>query len=492
MVYLAQTTTRLIDHPSLVAEWHPTKNGKLKPDRFNSESYRSVWWQCKVNPQHEWQESVHYRTHYPVCPICDPRYDREAAIQACLDQIESQTQPTSNLSVVEPDSSEESVERLENLSDDATQISLESESLLARNPLLAQEWHSEKNAFQLPNAIAWNSRKLIWWQCARNPQHEWKDSPYSRTKAKSPQGCPLCERSTLIELAQPSANSQQSKGKPATPTLNPPPSFKPKTEAVILFTGMYWITGGTGTATCVIQTPNASDAPLSRLLKATSYTGAHWSALLIGLQDLVRNGFTGDVVAMTDNSKTVQYMNQTLKAPHLAKSKAAGESAIKILDLVKNLNRFEIKECSLETMHPVIGLAQSTLDNYLKSLLDESSNEATLPLPIVEPSLAEVLRPILNIPYPSDQELKELESVAQSDEVARMDRPTLISQVPSDILQIAERAINAIVQNNPTVLPTEFPPEQTVELILRWYRRGLPLPLAIRKALLFVQSRRSR
>ncbi|OLN24302.1 zinc-ribbon domain-containing protein [Desulfosporosinus metallidurans] len=33
--------------PEIVQEWHPTKNGNLKPSDVVAGSERKVWWKCK-------------------------------------------------------------------------------------------------------------------------------------------------------------------------------------------------------------------------------------------------------------------------------------------------------------------------------------------------------------------------------------------------------------------------------------------------------------
>lgn len=40
--------------PDLALEWHPTKNGILKPENLAVNSHKKVWWQCRKNPYHEW------------------------------------------------------------------------------------------------------------------------------------------------------------------------------------------------------------------------------------------------------------------------------------------------------------------------------------------------------------------------------------------------------------------------------------------------------
>ena len=32
--------------PEIATEWHPTKNGDLKPEEFNTASRKMIWWLC--------------------------------------------------------------------------------------------------------------------------------------------------------------------------------------------------------------------------------------------------------------------------------------------------------------------------------------------------------------------------------------------------------------------------------------------------------------
>ena len=36
----------LSEYPELIKEWHPIKNGDLKPEEFASRSGKKVWWIC--------------------------------------------------------------------------------------------------------------------------------------------------------------------------------------------------------------------------------------------------------------------------------------------------------------------------------------------------------------------------------------------------------------------------------------------------------------
>ena len=61
-------------YPRIASEWHPTKNGKLKPENIVAVSHTKVWWKCTKGNDHEWQSSVKNRTttHKKpnTCPKC--------------------------------------------------------------------------------------------------------------------------------------------------------------------------------------------------------------------------------------------------------------------------------------------------------------------------------------------------------------------------------------------------------------------------------------
>lgn len=67
-------------------------------------------------------------------------------------------------------------------------INLE-ESLLHFNPVLARDWHKEKNNGLLPSDVKPKSNKKVWWQCPKNELHEWDAVISSRHLGR---GCPYC------------------------------------------------------------------------------------------------------------------------------------------------------------------------------------------------------------------------------------------------------------------------------------------------------------
>lgn len=132
------------DIPHLLKEWHPTKNGDLEPTGVSFSSHKRVWWQCQVNPIHEWDATANQRTNSRTgCPYCrNKRVD-------------------------------------------------ETNSLQTLNPEVAEEWHRTKNSTLTPNDVVSGSRKRVWWQCSKNPEHEWEAAVHQRTGGDRT-GCPHC------------------------------------------------------------------------------------------------------------------------------------------------------------------------------------------------------------------------------------------------------------------------------------------------------------
>lgn len=131
--------------PHLAVEWHPQKNGTRKPSDVKPGSAVRVWWQCKTNPAHEWEATVTVRTQKKSRGLCPH----------CSGQIVSSTN-----------------------------------SLLAKHPDTAKEWHPTKNAPLTPDKVKRASGKKVWWRCSVNPAHEWLAMIKNRTVLGS--GCPFC------------------------------------------------------------------------------------------------------------------------------------------------------------------------------------------------------------------------------------------------------------------------------------------------------------
>ena len=131
-------------YPQIAAEWHPSKNGRLKPEAFSYGSKARVWWLCSQG--HEWQASIVDRTKGNQCPYCSNR------------------------------------KVLKGFND-----------LQTTNPILSKEWHPTKNGRLLPDMITSGSKTSVWWLGACG--HEWKASILNRQKGS---GCPYCSNHEVL------------------------------------------------------------------------------------------------------------------------------------------------------------------------------------------------------------------------------------------------------------------------------------------------------
>lgn len=127
-----------MEFPEMAAQWHPTRNGGLKPEDVTPGSSRAVWWQCSEG--HEWKATIASRTSYSLgCAVCSGR-------RASSD---------SNLETTRPE--------------------------------LAAQWHPSKNGELTPKMVVDGSAKRVWWRCEKG--HEWEATV--RKRLRSP-ACPFC------------------------------------------------------------------------------------------------------------------------------------------------------------------------------------------------------------------------------------------------------------------------------------------------------------
>lgn len=127
--------------PEVAAQWHPRRNGPLRPDQLSPYSNRRVWWICALG--HEWQAAVSARTmHGNGCPYCAGR-----KVLAGFN----------DLATVEP--------------------------------RVAAQWHPTLNGMLTPEMVTVGSHRKVWWQCPDG--HVWKAVVHSRTSVRKC-GCPVC------------------------------------------------------------------------------------------------------------------------------------------------------------------------------------------------------------------------------------------------------------------------------------------------------------
>ena len=125
-------------NPELAKEWHPIKNGTLKPEMVTRGNNKKVWWLCRQG--HEWQARINNRTssNHTGCPYC--------AGQKVIEEFND---------------------------------------LVTTNPLLVLEWHPTLNGNLKLNQFTAGSNKKVWWMCKQG--HEWLAAISKRSAGR---GCP--------------------------------------------------------------------------------------------------------------------------------------------------------------------------------------------------------------------------------------------------------------------------------------------------------------
>ena len=127
-------------HPELLEEWHPMLND-ISPYEISQGSHKIVWWRCKLDSKHEWESAVRIRVKGSKCPYCS---GKKASLDYCLASLQ---------------------------------------------PELAKEWHPTKNGDLTPYDITLGSSKKVWWQCSKNPSHQWQSVVQNRVTNSKCQYC---------------------------------------------------------------------------------------------------------------------------------------------------------------------------------------------------------------------------------------------------------------------------------------------------------------
>ena len=138
-------TSLSVINPTLATEWHSTKNNGLLPEHVSIRSNKKVWWKCAQG--HEWEATVNSRSYGNGCPVCSGK-----------------------------------------------QILIGFNDLATINPLLAMQWHPQKNDVLTPADVSVGSSRKVWWICEKG--HEWKASISHRSFGSR---CPVCASKEVVK-----------------------------------------------------------------------------------------------------------------------------------------------------------------------------------------------------------------------------------------------------------------------------------------------------
>jgi len=216
----------LVLYPALAAQWHPTKNGDLKPDAVMVGSNKKVWWQCSRNDKHVWEASPASRNKRSDCRYCAGRkYSTETFIQKAkqvhkdrygyekVEYVNSRTKVI--IKCREHGEFEQTASRHllgEGCRMCGSRVAGPGNSLRTKFPEIADEWHPTKNGNLTPSNVTYGSAKKVWWQC-QEQGHVWQGSVNGRTNPTSSFCCPVCSRDPIFRLTSHPENTLRFVGK---------------------------------------------------------------------------------------------------------------------------------------------------------------------------------------------------------------------------------------------------------------------------------------
>jgi hypothetical protein len=140
-VILAGFNDLASQNPRLAMQWHPIKNGEIRPDQIGVAVATMFWWLGDCG--HVWKASPNSRSgrrKHHGCPFCSGR-----RVQRGFNDLST------------------------------------------THPILSNEWHPTKNGDLSPDQINAGSHKKVWWLGICN--HEWQTAIYSRAAGN---GCNRC------------------------------------------------------------------------------------------------------------------------------------------------------------------------------------------------------------------------------------------------------------------------------------------------------------
>lgn len=192
------------DHPALNALWDAEKNGKAAKDEL-ARSYRTAWWKCANG--HSFQRKPRMMADNPACPSCALS---GASLADTHPGLVKHWHPAKNASKPSAISASHTAsvwwvcgeghafERspLQMVSDPSCpHCALAKDSLAARFPEIAAEWHPHKNGDVGPEQVEPDHKMTAWWLCSKG--HEFSASVRSRTRSHG--RCPQCYGAWTME-----------------------------------------------------------------------------------------------------------------------------------------------------------------------------------------------------------------------------------------------------------------------------------------------------
>ena len=224
-------------HPEIAKEWHPTKNGNLKPTDVSAGCNKKVFWLLPYDDpntgkhhEFEWEAVIQSRIQGRGCPYLSGKkvWKGFNDLATTHPELAKEWHPTKNgdltpsnvtagsrkivwwyLLYDEPKTGKHlNFEWPASISTRAFGTGCPYLSgkavwkgfndLSTTNPNLAAEWHPSKNAGLTPKKVTGGSGKKVWWECPVG--HAYKMSIHHRTYNHS--NCPICAKENQTSFAE--------------------------------------------------------------------------------------------------------------------------------------------------------------------------------------------------------------------------------------------------------------------------------------------------
>ena len=203
------------DEPTLLAQWHPARNGDLTPKDVSPGSERKVWWRCERG--HEWQACVYARCRGDGCPVCAGKtvVAGENDLASRFPDLAAQWHPRLNGDLPPDGVTAYSNRRVFWLCPQGhtytaavaartrqgcgcpycagQRVKSGENDLASRYPEVAARWHPTRNGKLTPAQVMPHTHKRCWWLCEKG--HEWQAAPFALVQGNS---CPYCAGKRVI------------------------------------------------------------------------------------------------------------------------------------------------------------------------------------------------------------------------------------------------------------------------------------------------------
>lgn len=197
-------------NPRIASEWHPTKNGDLKPNQVTYGYNNSVWWKCHTCG-YEWKTDVAHRVAGDSgCAVCAGKVMLKGYNDFATLHPELLKEWDYEKNIIDPSTIPSSYKKKvhwicsKGHKYETTVMSRAIQGtgcpycanekvmpgvndLKTKNPELALEFDLEKNEIDIESLMPYSNVK-VWWKC-KNYGHSWEATVGDRTSGK---GCPYC------------------------------------------------------------------------------------------------------------------------------------------------------------------------------------------------------------------------------------------------------------------------------------------------------------